>query len=66
VEFKYIKRQESAGSEKVELLMREAREQLLDYAKDELVQEYEREGVKLKMVAMLFHGWELLRMEEVG
>jgi hypothetical protein len=45
--------------------MSEAREQLLDYAKDELVQEYEREGVKLKMVAMLFHGWELLRMEEV-
>jgi len=66
VEFKYIKRQESAGSEEVELLMSEAREQLLDYAKDELVQEYEREGVKLKMVAMLFHGWELLRMEEVG
>jgi len=66
VEFKYIKRQESAGSKEVELLMSEAREQLLDYAKDELVQEYEREGVKLKMVAMLFHGWELLRMEEVG
>ena len=66
VEFKYIKRQESAGSKEVELLMSEAREQLLDYAKDELVQEYEREGVKLKMVAMLFHGWELLRMEEIN
>ena len=66
VEFKYIKRQESAESEKVELLMKEAKEQLLEYAKDELVQEYERDGVKLKMIAMIFHGWELLRMEEVG
>jgi hypothetical protein len=64
IEFKYINRDEKATKQKIEILTKEAKEQLEVYAKDILVKEYLDQSVKLKKIIMVFHGWELLKIEE--
>ena len=43
---------------------KEAKEQLEVYAKDILVTQYLDQGVKLKKIIMVSHGWELVEIEE--
>jgi hypothetical protein len=64
IEFKYINRDEKATKQKIDKLTQEAKEQLEVYAKDDLVKEYLDQGVKLKKIIMVFHGWELVKIEE--
>jgi len=61
VEFKYIKRSEKVTPSKVETLIKEAKEQLETYAKDELVTAFTSEGLHLQKVVLVFHGWELVQ-----
>ena len=65
IEFKYINRDEKATKQKIETLTKKAKEQLDTYEKDILVTEYLEQGVTLKKIIMVFHGWELLQIEEV-
>jgi hypothetical protein len=46
-------------------LIEEATKELNQYQKDAIVQEYLDQGVNLKKVILLFHGWELIKMMEV-
>jgi len=65
LEFKYIKRNEKANKQTMEKLKIEAIEQLNRYEDDILVTKYIKEGVKLKKIVLIFHGWELKVCEEV-
>jgi hypothetical protein len=64
IEFKYINKDEKATKQKIEKLTKEAKEQLETYAKDDLVKEYLSQAT-LKKVIMVFHGWKLVRLEEI-
>jgi hypothetical protein len=64
IEFKYINRDEKATKQKIDTLIKEAKEQLEVYEKDILVTEHLNQGVKLKKIIMIFHGWELVKIEE--
>ena len=64
IEFKYITRDEKATKQKIEALAKKAKEQLDTYGKDILVTEYLEAGVTLKKIIMVFHGWELVGIEE--
>ena len=46
-------------------LIEEAIEELNQYQNDMIVKEYLEQGVNLKKVILLFHGWELVEMKEV-
>ena len=39
--------------------------ELKQYQQDALVKEYLDQGVNLKKIILLFHGWELIEMKEV-
>jgi len=64
VEFKYIKRSETPSSEKINILVAEARSQLLEYEKDELVTYYRDQGLKVQKTVMVFYGWEMVWCDE--
>jgi hypothetical protein len=64
VEFKYINRSKKPPSkEKIDSLVKKAKEQLYTYEKDELVQNYIRDGLKLQKVVIVFWGWEMVYCE---
>jgi len=63
IEFKYIKKGEKANKKRVEELVKQAKKQLETYEKDELVTEHLHQAT-LKKIVMLFHGWELVKIEE--
>jgi len=65
LEFKYIKITDKATKQTVEKLKLEATQQLNKYENDSLVTKYTNEGIKLKKVILIFHGWEMLVCEEV-
>ncbi len=65
LEFKYINREDKADKKTVEKLKFEAIEQLNKYEKDTLVTEYTKQGLGLKKVVLIFHGWEMLVCEDV-
>ena len=65
LEFKYINRQDKADKHTIEKLKLEAIEQLNRYENDSLVTNYTNDGVKLKKVVLIFHGWEVLVCEEI-
>ncbi len=62
IELKYIPRGEFS-EEKMEEKLAEARNQLAEYAKDERLAKQSR-GTKVKLLAMVFSGWELKEMRE--
>ena len=64
VEFKYIKRGDNLTSKVIEKLVEDAREQLRDYEKDNLVTEFTTKGLKLQKVIMVFWGWEMVYCEK--
>jgi hypothetical protein len=64
VEFKYINRGKKPSSQKkIDTLVAEAQEQLDVYKKDNLVQDYLKNGLKLQMVVIVFWGWEMVYCE---
>jgi hypothetical protein len=64
VEFKYInKSKKSPSQKKIDALVAEAQEQLDVYKKDNLVQDYLKNGLKLQMVVIVFWGWEMVYCE---
>lgn len=60
IELKYAKR--DAPEEKIEQLLEEARTQLKQYATSEWIQQ-DKGTTKLKCIALVFHGWKLVRVE---
>jgi hypothetical protein len=67
VEFKYIKRDKTPPSQqKIDTLLVEAKEQLNLYQRDEIVQEYLNNGLKLQCVVIIFWGWEMLYCEKIS
>ncbi|MEA1955443.1 MAG: AAA family ATPase [Campylobacterota bacterium] len=60
VELKYIKRSEKLNQKKVKVFIEEAKQQVDEYAKDELVTKFLNQGKKLRKVVLIFHGWELV------
>ncbi len=65
LEFKYIDRKDKADKKTVKKLKLEAIEQLNKYEKDVLVTQYTNQGIGLKKVVLIFHGWEMLVCEEI-
>jgi hypothetical protein len=63
-EFKFIKRTETPTKEKIEALIDDAKKQLETYQKDELVEKYLQDGLKLQKVIIVFWGWEMLYCEK--
>jgi len=67
VEFKFIKRgkkENPPSQEKIDKLVIDAKKQLEEYKKDELVQNYLKNGLKLQMVIIVFWGWEMVYCKE--
>ncbi|NEW59850.1 AAA family ATPase [Sulfurovum sp. bin170] len=61
LEFKYIKRGKKKPTQKeIDILVHKAQNQLDDYQKDELVQNYIEQGLKLQKVVLVFWGWEMV------
>ncbi len=65
LEFKYIKKEDKANKQTLKKLKLEAIEQLNKYENDSLVTQYTNQGIELKKVVLIFHGWEMLVCEEV-
>ncbi|MEA1916871.1 MAG: PD-(D/E)XK nuclease domain-containing protein, partial [Campylobacterota bacterium] len=65
LEFKYIKKSDKADRQSIQKLKEDAIEQLNRYENDSLVTTYTKDGVKLKKVVLIFHGWEMLFCEEI-
>jgi len=65
LEFKYIKITDKADKKTVEKLKLEAIEQLNKYENDSLVTEHTNQGINLKKVVLIFHGWEMILCEEI-
>ena len=63
IELKYIPRSEYS-EDKMKEKLAEAHEQLVKYARDERVIKRSR-GTALKLIAMVFAGWELKEMRRV-
>jgi len=63
LEFKFIKRSVEPTTERVESLVRDAKEQLEKYQQDELVMGYLDNGLKLQNVIIVFWGWEMVYCE---
>jgi len=66
LEFKYIKQSEKADKKTIKKLKKEAIEQLNSYEDDALVTQYTEQGVGLKKVVLIFHGWKMLVCEEAN
>jgi len=64
IEFKYIKKEDKATKKLIDTLTKEATKQLQTYEKDELVKEHLNQAT-LKKIVMVFHGWEMVKLEEV-
>ncbi len=65
VEFKFIKREKKRPTKiKIDKLVQDAKEQLDTYQKDDLVEDYLKDGLKLQKVVMVFWGWEMLYCKE--
>ena len=64
VEFKYIKRGDNPTTKLIETLVKDAKEQLEDYQKDELVTGFTNKGLKLQKVVIVFWGWEMVYCEK--
>ncbi|NDV65705.1 hypothetical protein D0T60_10680 [Bacteroides sp. 224] len=62
LEVKYLKRDEP--DVRIAILKEEARAQLLKYASDDIVTSTIG-GAKLRLITVVFRGWELVEMEEV-
>ena len=65
LEFKYIKLTDKADKKTVKKLKLEAIEQLNKYENDSLVTDHTNQGLQLKKVVLIFHGWEMLVCEEI-
>ena len=66
LEFKYIKRGEKKPTKKtIDTLVSNAKKQLLDYEKDEIVSTYLEKGLKLQKVIIIFWGWEMVYCESI-
>ena len=66
LEFKYIKRGEKKPTKKtIDTLVADAKKQLLDYEKDEIVSTYLEKGLKLQKVIIIFWGWEMVYCESI-
>jgi hypothetical protein len=65
VEIKFIKRSDAISSKIIEQKYTEAIEQLNKYEQDEIVQNTISLNKKLVKVALIFHGWELVKSGEV-
>jgi len=63
VEIKYIPRDEKLNKDKIKELKEKAIKQLNQYEKDELVTEWIKKGKNLIKIVMIFHGWELVEIE---
>ena len=61
MEVKYLKRDEPES--RIDVLKEEAREQLLKYASDDIVTQTIG-GAQLKLITIVFRGWEIVAMEE--
>ncbi|SFV66988.1 FIG00896785: hypothetical protein [hydrothermal vent metagenome] len=67
VEFKYIKKDEKKPSQKrINSLVAKAKEQLLNYEKDEIVTTYLKKGLKLQKVIIVFWGWKMVYCKKVS
>ena len=66
LEFKYIKLSDKADKKTIKKLKKEAIEQLNKYENDTLVTQYTEQGLGLKKVVLIFHGWEMLVCEDVN
>jgi len=64
VEFKFIKRGQTATQKDIDSLVKDAQSQLDEYKNDELVQSYLKNGLKLQMVVIVFWGWEMVYCKE--
>ena len=64
LEFKYIKLTDKADKQTINRLKLEAIEQLNKYENDSLVTDFTNQGLKLKKVVLIFHGWKMLVCEE--
>jgi len=61
LEFKYIKRTKKAPSKtQIDTLVQDAKEQLDEYERDSLIQNYIKDGLKLKKIVIVFCGWEMV------
>ncbi len=65
LEFKYIKKEDKADKKILKKLKLEAIEQLNKYENDSLVTQYTDQGIGLKKVVLIFHGWEMLVCEDI-
>jgi len=65
LEFKYIKLSDKADKKTIEKLKTDAIEQLNKYEDDSLVTTYTNQGIKLKKVVLIFHGWKILVCDEI-
>jgi len=65
LEFKYIKLTDKADKKTVKKLKLEAIEQLNKYENDSLVTDHTNQGLQLKKVVLIFHGWKMLVCEEI-
>jgi len=65
LEFKYIKITDKADKKTIKKLKKEAIEQLNSYEEDALVTQYTEQGLGLKKVVLIFHGWKMLVCEFV-
>ena len=68
VEVKYINKKlknRKKIEEKRDELIKDAQKQLKKYEKDILVQEYLEQGLTLKKIILIFHGWKLIKIMEI-
>ena len=68
VEVKYINKKlknRKKIEEKRDELIKDAQKQLKKYEKDILVQEYLKQGLTLKKIILIFHGWKLIKIMEI-
>ncbi len=65
VEFKFIKREKKRPTKtKIDKLVQDAKEQLDTYQKDDLVEDYLKDGLELQKVIIVFWGWEMVYCKE--
>ncbi|MEA3315961.1 MAG: AAA family ATPase [Campylobacterota bacterium] len=65
LEFKYIKITDKITDEILENLKTDAISQLNRYQNDSIVTKYTNNGIKLKKIVLIFHGWELKTCEQI-
>ena len=65
LEVKYIKRDEQPTKQKIQTLTKEAKEQLQKYENDILITEFTQQNITLKKIILIFHGWELVKIQTV-